>query len=130
MLLIRELIAGEVFVDKEGGHSGRVNCKGRSSSKGELATGGSALCELLRRRVSGALIPQEDHRRRELRELQIKLGLRELHRLVVMSIESFFVRFRNFVVATGGSKMRINLRLVSPNSPTRDNLYPQLLDRV
>jgi len=37
------------------------------------------LCELLRRRqASGALIPQEDHHRCELRELQIKLGLREL----------------------------------------------------
>ena len=98
---------------------------------GEVARGGSTLCELLcRRQASGALILQEDRHRRELRELQIKLGLRELRHLVIISIERFFVRFRSFVVATGGSRMRINLGLASPNSLTRDNLYPQLLDRV
>jgi len=91
LLLTRELIAGDVFVDKEGGRSGRINCKGRSSLKGEFAIGGSALCELLRRRTSGALIPQEDHHRRELRDLQIKSGLWEIRRLVAVSIESFFV---------------------------------------
>ena len=118
---------GKVFVDKER-CGGRINCQGRSLLKGEFATGGSALCEL-RHRASGALIPQEDCRCRELRELEIKLGLQELLRLVVLSIESFFVKFGSFVVVAGGARMHINLRLASPNSLTRDNLYPQLLDR-
>jgi len=65
------------------------------------------LYELLRRRASGALIPQEDRRRCKLGELQIKLRLWELYRLVAVSIESFFVRFKSFVVATGQSMMRI-----------------------
>ena len=99
LLLIRELIAGEVFFDKEGGRGGRINCKGRSSSKGEFAAGGSTLCELLRRRALGALISQEDHRHRELQEFQIKLGLWELRRLVIVSIERFFIRFRGFIAA-------------------------------
>ena len=101
LLLNKELIAG-------GGHGGRINYKGKSSSKWEVATGGSTLCELLRHcRALGALIPQEDRRSCELWELQIKLGLREL-RLVAVSIESFFVRFGSFDVAAGGSRMRIN----------------------
>ena len=109
LLLIRELIAGEVFFDKEGGRGGRINRKGRSPPKGLFATGGSTLCELLRRRALGALISQEDHRHRELQEFQIKLGLWELRRLVIVSIESFFVRFgsfvRIFVIAAGGSSL-------------------------
>ena len=105
LLLTRELIAGEVFVDKEGGRSGRINCKGRSLSKWEFATGGSTLCELLPRRASGALIPRRIVDAVSFGELQIKSGLRELRHLVVMSIERFFVRFRSFVVATGGSRM-------------------------
>ena len=83
------------------------------------------LCELLRRRqASGALIPQEDHHRCELRELQIKLGLRELQH------HELLCEIRDLRCATGGSRMRINLGLASPNSPTRKKLYSQLLDRV
>ena len=118
LLLTRELIAGELFVNTKGGCGGRINRKGRSSSKWEVATGGSTLCEFLRRRQAlRALISQEDRRRCEFRKLQIKLGLRELHRLVAVSIESFFgsffMRFGSFVVAAGGSRMRINLGLAS-----------------
>ena len=78
----------------------RINRKGRSSSKGEVAIRASTFCELLRHhRALEALIPQEDHRRRVLQEVQIKLGLRELPRLVAVSIESFFVRFESFISA-------------------------------
>ena len=54
LLLTRELIAGGGLCRQRG----RINYKGRSSSKREFATGGSALCELLRCRASGALIPR------------------------------------------------------------------------
>ena len=101
----------------------RANRKGRSlSTKREVAVGestargGRSWRGVRHRRISalwtssssfGSSNPQEDRRRCELGELQMKSGLREHRHLVVMSIERFFVRFRSFV-ATGGSRMRIN----------------------
>ena len=127
LLLTRELIArGDLCRHKETS-LWEDQLQREIVIEGGVTTGGSTLCELFRRhRASGALIPQEDRHRCELRELQIKLGLHELPRLVAVSIESFFVRFESFVVAA----VRINLGLASLNSLTRNNLYYQLSDRV
>ena len=40
LLLTRELIAEEIFVDKKGGCGGRINHKGRPPLKGKFITGG------------------------------------------------------------------------------------------
>ena len=119
LLLTRELIAGGGLCRQRG----RSQWEDQSQGKVAVERG---ICHIRINTLStsssssfGRPIPQEDHRRRELREIQIKLEFWELCRLVAMSTESFFVsfflRFGSFVVATVGSRMRINLGLASPN---------------
>ena len=99
LLLTRELIAREGLCRQRGRSRWEDQLQEKVAVEGGVCHRRISTLSIHCHRASGALIPQEDHHRCELREIQIKLGPWELRRLVTMSIESFFLRFESFVVA-------------------------------